>query len=439
MVGKAITCEEALANALINEKLIIDPLSRKIYIPENEEFFGVYTDRNSERKYFRCPRIVGNNVDLSTCYIFVNYISAKGEPGQYWCKDADVDDTGDYVDFSWELTGNVFDKNADCEIYFAVSAKKINEAEPVFNTLKAKGRIGETVVAGDYIEEANADVILQILAKLDNIETSGGMSTDSAEVVISETEPTNENTDLWINPSDDEEVNIYTAEEVDEKLSKAGSAEVPIFDLTEMGLPAIPFSLSEKQSVSAVMDTTEIREASTKGSINLKFKVSPAEGVKVDGEGIFNTLNAMGDYQASSLMSTGYGIFLVSFIFGDGNIIASIEPSQENTPALEIPTFDLVEMGLPAVPMIGDGVYINVDTTELRNALSKGVVKGKFNVIYSGNILPYEFISTSCYVAYEDRYICTAVVPSGNQLCFAHVFVETGKISARCDVITVSQ
>lgn len=46
------------------EYLIIDPSTRKITIPKSEQLFGVYGEGNIERKYFKCPKIVGDNVDL---------------------------------------------------------------------------------------------------------------------------------------------------------------------------------------------------------------------------------------------------------------------------------------------------------------------------------------------------------------------------------------
>lgn len=42
------------------EYLIIDPSTRKITIPKSEQLFGVYGEGNIERKYFKCPKIVGD-------------------------------------------------------------------------------------------------------------------------------------------------------------------------------------------------------------------------------------------------------------------------------------------------------------------------------------------------------------------------------------------
>lgn len=45
---------------------------------------------------------------------------------------------------------------------------------------------------------------------------------DMSVVEVSETEPTNEKTDIWINPTNEEEYHFYTAEEIDEMLAGMG-------------------------------------------------------------------------------------------------------------------------------------------------------------------------------------------------------------------------
>lgn len=70
--------------------LIVDPDSRNITIPEIESAFGVYGDNNAERKYFKSPRIVGNGIDLTECYLYVNYISASTKIGQILCDVGDA-------------------------------------------------------------------------------------------------------------------------------------------------------------------------------------------------------------------------------------------------------------------------------------------------------------------------------------------------------------
>lgn len=94
----------------VNDILEIDPETRTVLIPDSEIIFGVEADQRAERKYFRCPKIVGNNIDLSELEIYVIYQNAGGSEEEN--RDAyhvlDLEDTGDgYVTFSWELTEKV--------------------------------------------------------------------------------------------------------------------------------------------------------------------------------------------------------------------------------------------------------------------------------------------------------------------------------------------
>lgn len=200
-----MTLEEALAAAEVDTELItpvddvlmIDPETRLINVPASEENFGVFRDRNTARKHFKCPRIVQDNIDLSKCYLFVNYVSSSGKPGQYWCEDVESTADGNYITFSWKITGNVFDVNKDATIYFAVQAKKI-DGDNVFNTRKAQGKSYETVDATEQITEEYADVILQIIARLETLEDNPvpeeTIATAVAEYLathpIEETDPT---------------------------------------------------------------------------------------------------------------------------------------------------------------------------------------------------------------------------------------------------------
>lgn len=195
------------------EYLIIDPSTRKITIPKSEQLFGVYGEGNIERKYFKCPKIVGDNVDLSDCYIFVNYYTAKGLPGKYTVKDVKVD--GENITFSWELKQHIFDANEDTSIYFAVEAKNKDKVE-VFRTSPATGKAKETIDTDTEIEETHADVILDLISRVDTLEKepiSEGQIEKSVKSYleknpIEETDPT---VPTW---AKEEEKPTYTAEEV---------------------------------------------------------------------------------------------------------------------------------------------------------------------------------------------------------------------------------
>lgn len=195
------------------EYLIIDPSTRKITIPKSEQLFGVYGEGNIERKYFKCPKIVGDNVDLSDCYIFVNYYTAKGLPGKYTVKDVKVD--GGNITFSWELKPHIFDANEDTSIYFAVEAKNKDKVE-VFRTSPATGKAKETIDTDTEIEETHADVILDLISRVDTLEKEPISEEQIEKSVksyleknpIEETDPT---VPAW---AKEEGKPTYTAEEV---------------------------------------------------------------------------------------------------------------------------------------------------------------------------------------------------------------------------------
>lgn len=195
------------------EYLIIDPSTRKITIPKSEQLFGVYGEGNIERKHFKCPKIVGDNVDLSDCYIFVNYYTAKGLPGKYTVKDVNVD--GENITFSWELKQHIFDANEDTSIYFAVEAKNKDKVE-VFRTSPATGKTKETIDTDKEIEETHADVILDLISRVDTLEKEPISEEQIEKSVksyleknpIEETDPT---VPAW---AKEEEKPTYTAEEV---------------------------------------------------------------------------------------------------------------------------------------------------------------------------------------------------------------------------------
>ena len=126
------------------EILTIDSDSRTINVPASERLFGVKGDMNIERKYFRCPKIVGDNIDLSQHQIFIAYVYTETESGSifptvgvapYHCEDVEVD--GEDITFSWKLTGNVFENPGF--ILFKMYAKR-TETDPntVFNKTEQK-------------------------------------------------------------------------------------------------------------------------------------------------------------------------------------------------------------------------------------------------------------------------------------------------------------
>lgn len=132
----------------INEYLMIDPESRAIIVPTEELIFGVETDNDVERKHFKCPRIVGDNVDLSQLNLRVHYKNATGYIDYYTIDDVTVED--EYITFSWLLNKNVL--LTDGTVYFAICAFN-GDNEQEWNTTIATGKVLEGLEIATLTDE----------------------------------------------------------------------------------------------------------------------------------------------------------------------------------------------------------------------------------------------------------------------------------------------
>lgn len=163
-----MTLEEALAASEaepVNDIFLINSETRTITVPETEKIFGVSHDGNTERKHFRCSKIVGDNIDLSTMHLYINYQNANGQKYPYLVEDIRTD--GDYITFSWLIGPDVVAYKG--QIKFIVCAKKGDGTIPEWNTTIAEGTVLEGLEATDEVVERNPDIIEQILTRLDNV------------------------------------------------------------------------------------------------------------------------------------------------------------------------------------------------------------------------------------------------------------------------------
>lgn len=191
-----MTADELISTLEENESTIIDgipycvidPDDRTIVVPESEKFFGVTNDKDVERRYFICPKVVGDNIDLSQHQIYVAYAYASNETtipkisdGLYNCEDVEV--SGDNITFSWKLSDNVFAKAGF--IVFKVMAKKMdgNILKTKWNTLPAYGTVLMTLPDGTQIESQYPDILTQILDRLDILEQGSGSGTVDPEQI----------------------------------------------------------------------------------------------------------------------------------------------------------------------------------------------------------------------------------------------------------------
>lgn len=159
-----MTIEEALAASVVepvNDIFEIDPETRVITVPASEKLFGVANDGNTERKHFRCPKVVGDNIDLSTMHLYINYQNANGDKYPYLVEDVQTD--GDYITFSWLIGPDVVAYKG--QVKFIVCAKG-DGTIPEWNTTLAEGTVLEGLEATDEVVERNPDIITQLLNRM---------------------------------------------------------------------------------------------------------------------------------------------------------------------------------------------------------------------------------------------------------------------------------
>lgn len=156
---------EASGAEPVNDIFLIDPENRTITVPESENIFDVANDGNAERKHFKCPKVVGDNIDLSTMHLYINYQNANGDKYPYLVEDIQTD--GDYITFSWLIGPDVVAYKG--QVKFIMCAKKGDGAIPEWNTTLAEGTVLEGLEATDEVVERNPDIIEQMLTLLKNV------------------------------------------------------------------------------------------------------------------------------------------------------------------------------------------------------------------------------------------------------------------------------
>lgn len=127
---------------MVDDYLIIDDNSREIYVPSGELLLGVTNDEKTERKYFQCPRIVGDNVDLTQYQLYINYQNANGEKDKYIVTDVKVVD--DNITFTWLLSRKVTEYQGT--ISFIVCARNVDSLGNITNEWNTTIATGTCVV-----------------------------------------------------------------------------------------------------------------------------------------------------------------------------------------------------------------------------------------------------------------------------------------------------
>lgn len=141
----------------------INPDTREIIVPEKYKVLGVFSDEKVTKIPFTCPRVVGNNVDLTEYNLYINYQNASGASNAYLIDDLVV--SGDNITFSWLLSRYV--TLSPGVVKYSFCAKKLDgdTISNEWNTTIATGLVIQGLEATREIIEENPDIIEALISK----------------------------------------------------------------------------------------------------------------------------------------------------------------------------------------------------------------------------------------------------------------------------------
>ena len=141
----------------------INPDSREIIVPEKYKVLGVFSDEKVTKIPFTCPKVVGNNVDLTEYNLYINYQNASGASNAYLIDDIAV--SGDNITFSWLLSRYV--TMSPGVVKYSFCAKKLDgdTISNEWNTTIATGVVIQGLEATREIIEENPDIIEALISK----------------------------------------------------------------------------------------------------------------------------------------------------------------------------------------------------------------------------------------------------------------------------------
>lgn len=141
----------------------INPDTREIIVPEKYKVLGVFSDEKVTKIPFTCPRVVGNNVDLTEYNLYINYQNASGASNAYLIDDIVV--SGENITFSWLLSRYVTFSPGVVKYSFCAKKSDGDTISNEWNTTIATGLVIQGLEATREIIEENPDIIEALISK----------------------------------------------------------------------------------------------------------------------------------------------------------------------------------------------------------------------------------------------------------------------------------
>lgn len=236
---------------------IIDPDRREIYVDPDYQILGVESDEKADRILFRCPKTVGDGLDLTQYQLRINYQNANDQKGQYLVEDVTVD--GEDILFSWLLHRPVTAYQGTVRFIVCAISVKEGEVKNEWNTTVAQCDVLEGLeVENPVIPAPEEDLIAQLIQQMQDKVEQAHQALEAIEVDKTSVESTKAEIDKTKTAIDTAKEEVTTAkQDVDTAKQEVSEIKTSV-EATKTAVDSL------KESVEA----TKIEVESAKSSVD---------------------------------------------------------------------------------------------------------------------------------------------------------------------------
>ena len=381
--------EEPQIYADTEEFCTIDPETRIITVPPSKRTLGTESDQETNRLYFKCPKMVGDNVDLSLFSLRINYQNAGNKKDQYLVED--VKEEGDNITFSWLLKRNVTAYKGN--VKFILCAVKTTEDGAIKNewntTLNDECECLEGMeVDQTAVEEETKDIVEQLIAMMNHSAENAVRAVEAAKAEVDK-----EVGDFALK-AQQALVDVNNAGQTQtERVQSAGTTAVENIQTTQ-GTAAEAVEAAKSEAVQAIQaeGTTQTGKVTTEGTKQVQAVADKGKEVLQSIPDDFQT--AMEAKLDKNQGAEHAGKALV--VGEDGNVILGEAQEEGAPPIINSATGDFIlvndsaERKIKGLKVFGKSEQVQTTGAQLfnaREALATQIEKGTVSFDSDGKII----------------------------------------------------
>lgn len=238
---------------------IIDPDRREIYVDPDYQILGVESDEKADRILFRCPKTVGDGLDLTQYQLRINYQNANDQKGQYLVEDVTVD--GEDILFSWLLHRPVTAYQGTVRFIVCAISVEEGEVKNEWNTTVAQCDVLEGLeVENPVIPAPEEDLIAQLIQQMQDKVEQAQQALEAIETAKTSVESTKAEVDKTKGEIDAVKEEVNTAKQ-DVDTAKQEISEI------KTSVEATKTAVNETKSQ---IDTIKTQIDATKAQVDTK-------------------------------------------------------------------------------------------------------------------------------------------------------------------------